>query len=59
LTTAVRLSESGCIARAAKQPWIVMHGLDPGIHGVPHAQNPEFSTGWAAWMAGSSPAMTI
>jgi len=36
-----------------------MPGLDPGIHAVPQAQMPGFSTSGAAWMAGSSPAMTI
>jgi hypothetical protein len=39
-------------------PHIVMPGLDPGIHGVPRVLTPGLSANGAAWMAGSSPAMT-
>jgi hypothetical protein len=36
-----------------------MPGLDPGIHGMPLARTPDIRAGCTAWMAGSSPAMTV
>jgi len=36
-----------------------MPGLDPGIHGVPKVPMSDFRANGDAWMAGSSPAMTV
>jgi hypothetical protein len=36
-----------------------MPGLAPGIHAEPRAMKPKTMRSGAAWMAGTSPAMTL
>jgi hypothetical protein len=61
LSWAIRLviaSVRNCVSRSTVQPQRVMPGLVPGIHAEQGPQFWEIECSGAAWMAGTSPAMT-
>jgi hypothetical protein len=57
--TAVRLSKNGLSLHETPQPQRVMPALVAGIHAMKPAQPTTICRCGAAWMAGTSPAMTV